>query len=176
MGDSAAGGAVAVRRVLVIALLLASATTPLVAHALGTRCWIYLPAHVPVLLAGLTFERRIGSLAGVVAAATELAWGGRGVMAALPTALELACYGAVSGACSERARTWRGLVIVIVIAMIVGRLAHLVAGVATRGWSGHELTGLFVDPWPGIALQLLVLPLAAAGMRRALRITSRALA
>jgi hypothetical protein len=155
-------------RLFAIALLAtAGAVTPLVAHAAGTSCWIFLPAHVPTLLAGLA----LGPVAGLVTAgATALAdflWGGRvHGLAFLPLALELLGYGLAAGLLSRRGPGYGPRILALLGAMLAGRLLYLAAAVAIGRSAGQVLPGLFVLPWPGIFIQVVTLPFAAFLLER----------
>jgi hypothetical protein len=146
----------------VLAMAALGAVTPLIAHAIGGRCWIYLPAHVPPLLAGLAFGPLAGMATGGAAALADLFWGGRvHGLAFLPIGLELVVYGTAAGALSTPRASYARYLVALLGAMLAGRLVYLVTGVALGRHVGQMLRGLFVTPWPGIALQLLLLPLAA---------------
>ena len=134
------------------------AITPLLAHAVGGRCWIYLPAHVPPLLGGLAFGPVVGLIVGAAAALSDLLWGGRvHGLAFLPLGLEFVTYGLVAGIASGR-RGYGDQLGALLLAMLAGRLVHLAAAVALGRSIVPVLTGLFAAPWPGMLLQVLVLP------------------
>jgi hypothetical protein len=144
--------------------------TPLIAHAIGGRCWIYLPAHVPPLLAGLAFGLVPGFVTGAAAALSDLIWGGRvHGLAFLPIGLELVTYGLVAGSLSDPRKGYARCLIALLIAMVVGRMVNLAAGAALGRHFSHTLRSLWVAPWPGIALQVLVLPLVVPPLARATR-------
>lgn len=146
-----------------IALLAtAGVVTPLLAHAAGASCWIFLPAHFPALLAGLA----LGPVAGLVTAgATAIAdflWGGRvHGLAFLPFALEFVGYGFVAGVLSRLGSGYGVRLLALLGAMLAGRLVYLAAAVAIGNSAGHVLPGLFLLPWPGMFIQVVTLPPAA---------------
>lgn len=148
------------RKVIVtFGLVLAGAATPLLAHAIGGRCWIYLPAHAPPLLAGLALGPVAGLATGTAAAVADLLWGGRlHGLAFLPVGLEFICYGLVAGAVAVRSRRLAGRFLALGAAMVAGRLVHLAAAVSLGGEADHVLASLFTVPWPGMLLQLALLP------------------
>ena len=149
------------------ALALLGAATPLIAHAVGGACWIYLPAHLPALLAGLAFGPVAGFATGALTALADLLWGGRveGI-AFLPIGLELVTYGLVAGLAAARADRYGSLLVALIVAMLAGRLAYLAAALALARPTAQVVQGLFVRPWPGILLQLAALPPAAVLLRR----------
>ncbi len=156
------------RRTVAIVLFAAiGAATPLVAHAVGGSCWIYLPAHVPALLAGLTMGTVAGGVTGAATVVSDVLWGGRvhGI-AFLPLGVEFMTYGLVAGAASRRGDRYLRRLLTLIIAMLAGRLAYLIGSTILGRELAHALRGLFVAPWPGILFQLSVLPLIAPWVRR----------
>ncbi|HXJ20016.1 MAG TPA: hypothetical protein VMT03_07260 [Polyangia bacterium] len=151
------------------ALCLTAAVTPLVAHAIGSPCWIFLPAHVPVLLAGLALGPMAGLAAGASTAASDFLFGGRvhGV-SFLPLAFEFLTYGVMAGGLSPRTARYPRLLGALVVAMLAGRCAHFAVAALLGRKAQAVAKGLFLVPWPGIALQLLALPLVAEIIRRRL--------
>jgi len=156
------------RSVLMVVLAVAGALTPLVAHAIGGRCWVFLPAHVPPLLAGLALGPIAGLIAGVATALSDLLWGGRlEVMMFLPVGVELLVYGAVAGLAASRAQSRGGLFLALLAAMVLGRLAHFCAALPLDRSPEYLVGALFVRPWPGTLFQLVALPLVAPLVSRA---------
>jgi hypothetical protein len=156
------------RTAVTLLLVIAGAITPLIAHAIGGRCWIFLPAHLPPLLAGLALGPGAGFLTGAATAISDLLWGGRvHGLAFLPLGLEFVTYGVVAGALSGRAGRYGARLFAIVVAMLAGRLAHFVAALLLGRGSGHLMGSLFIAPWPGIVIQILLLPALAPVVTRA---------
>lgn len=158
------------RTAVTLLLVIAGAITPLIAHAIGGRCWIFLPAHLPPLLAGLALGPVVGFLTGAATAISDLLWGGRvHGLAFLPLGLEFVTYGVVAGALSARPGRYPSRLFAIVVAMLAGRLAHFVAALLLGRGGGHLMDSLFVAPWPGIVIQILLLPALAPVVTRAAR-------
>ena len=154
------------RRAAVVLLVVAGAATPLIAHAIGGSCWIYLPAHVPALLAGWRWGRC------------------RGWQRASPPASRTCCGGdacTASRCCrsppSSPATVWspvsRGArshypqrLLALAVAMVAGRLMHLGVALPLGRDPSRLLRALFITPWPGMVFQLVVLAGAGAGCQR----------
>ncbi len=88
------------RTIVTLLLVIAGALTPLIAHAIGGRCWIFLPAHLPPLLAGVALGpgRRLGDRRND-GDRLDLLWGGRvhTTLGFLPLGLEFVTYGLCAG-------------------------------------------------------------------------------
>jgi hypothetical protein len=140
-------------------LVIAGVLTPLIAHAIGGRCWIFLPAHLPPLLAGVALGPGAGLATGAATAISDWLWGGRvHGLAFLPLGLEFVAYGVVAGALAARPTRYGTRLFAIIVAMLVGRLVHFLAALALGRGSAHLMSSLFIAPWPGIVIQVVVLP------------------
>lgn len=152
-------------------LLLLGVSAPLVAHQIGMRCWVYLPAHVPGLLAGLC-GGPVWGLA--VAAATVLSdglFGGRlpGV-AFLPVGAELLTYGIVARLLAQGPPQMRRALVALLLAMVAGRLVYTAGATLLVGKElSRALRGAFLTSWPGALLQIAVLPALSLWARRRIR-------
>lgn len=150
-------------------LIALGAMTPLSAHALGARCWVYLPAHVPALLAGLTLGPLVGGLTGFATILSDVLFGGMvSGLKSLPLGLEIFTYGLVAGLLGRRAHSYGMRLLALGGAMLVGRLVYLVATFAALPHKtlAPMLTSLFLVPWPGIVVQVVALPLIAPRLAR----------
>jgi len=156
------------RTTVTLLLVIAGALTPLVAHAIGGRCWIFLPAHIPPLLAGVALGPGAGLLTGVATAVSDLLWGGRvHGLAFVPLGLEFVTYGLVAGMLASPPSRYGTRFFAIIVAMLAGRLVHFLAALVLGRGSAHLLDGLFVAPWPGIVIQVALLPAIAPAITRA---------
>jgi fructose-specific phosphotransferase system IIC component len=89
-------------------------------------------------------------------------------MAALPAASEILVYGVVAGLAGERVKTFAGRYGGLVMAMVAGRVAYaIVALIALARPVGVSVERVLLYPWPGIALQLVALPIVATLLARA---------
>ena len=154
---------------ITVAFLIALAVaSPLVAHAIGSPCWIWLPAHWPALVAGLALGFRVGLAVGVATMITELF--GRSAIGAVPAASEMLVYGMVAGLAGDRARTIGDRYAGVVVAMIAGRVAYaLVALIVVARPLAASLERLIVFPWPGVVVQLVAAPIVATALARVVR-------
>lgn len=155
-----------------ILLMAIAVATPLVAHKIGSACWVWLPAHWPALVAGLAFGVRAGFLVGLATFVVELL--GRPPMAALPAATEIWTYGVVAGLAGDRVKTFAGRYGGLVAAMLAGRAVYaIVALLVLSRPVGVSVERVIFFPWPGIALQLVALPIVATLVARVVLRPSR---
>ena len=152
---------------LTVALALIGAASAPIAHALDVRCWIYLPAHIAPLLAGLLLGTSRGLLVGVCVAGADLLLGGKlEGLRAYAVMTELVTYGFVAGALRSESTTIGGNLRALIGAMLAGRLAYLMWSISLGRELARSLQGLFVTPLPGILLQLVALPALAVILHR----------
>ena len=136
-----------------------------------------LPLHLPALICGFVCGWPWGLLVGfVLPIARSLLFGMPPLVpTALAMAFEMAGYGAVAGLLYQRLRPGRGRVYVALIgAMLAGRAvwglaSWLIYALLTQSrfalaafWMGG-----FVNAWPGMALQVVLVPLIVMALERA---------
>ncbi len=159
-------GALALRNGVRGAVLIAAGVLlPMLFHAVGGAGSIFLPMHIPVLMAGLLLGPATGAIVGVLTPVCSALL--TGMPPLFPTLLvmipELAAYGWLSG----RLRPEKGLLFAMLAAMLAGRL---VAGLMV--WLLAQFFALPWTPWayltmalvkgaPGIIVQLLFIPVVA---------------
>ena len=149
-----------------VVFLALGASAPALVHAVGGACWVWLPAHVPALLGGLAFGPGVGAAAALgTAVSDQLLGGGEVGWGLVPIASEILAYGLFSGFLGRRTSSRAGLFGALVGAMLAGRLVYAVAATVLGQGSSGLVSGLFVTPWPGIVLQLVLLAPLAAGLR-----------
>jgi len=157
------------------ALFLALALVlPIGLHALGHLSGrMFLPMHIPVLLAGFLIGPTSGLVVGLLAPTLSHLMTGMPPSYAVPLmSLELPLYGLVAGLAYNRLKL--NIVIALILALIVGRLMFglglVVLGlfmelpynaVAFFSVGGALITGL-----PGIVIQLFLIPILVAAIRR----------
>lgn len=144
---------------LPVALLaLLGFLAPIVAHAVGGACRVYLPAHFPALLAGLALGPLAGGLVGLTTGLAELFAVDGDLGSRFRIAVEILVYGLAAGAFSPPGARWTERLVALVTAMLLGRVVYL--GLASlQGVHPRAVLGpLFADAWPGIWIQLFTLP------------------
>lgn len=157
------------KAITAIAATAASVALPQVFHLIGVLSatgaaagTVFLPMHIPVLLAGLLAGPWVGLIAGLLSPILSFAISGMPVLALLPAmTVELAVYGLVAGLMSK---TKLPVAVQLTAAMIGGRLARALAVLVSVNLIGGE--GSVIGVWdatvaglPGIALQLVIIPL-----------------
>lgn len=136
-----------------------------------------LPMHIPVLLCGFVCGWPWGLAVGFAAPLLRSLLIGMPPMmpTALAMAFELAAYGLFAGALySVLQKNAVNLYVSLILAMLLGRV---VWGVATYALYALFLTGAFTLPmffagafanaWPGILVQVVLVPLLVLTLRRA---------
>lgn len=153
---------------LALAVLL-----PIGFHATGLGGRVFLPMHIPVLLAGFLVGPQSGVLVGLLAPGLSYLLTGMPPTYAVPLmSLELPLYGLVAGLAYRRLRL--NIYVALIAALIVGRLAfglglivlglfmHLPYTVAVFFSSG----GAIIAGLPGIAAQIVLIPIIVAAVSR----------
>jgi len=153
---------------LALAVLL-----PVGFHAFGIGGRIFLPMHIPPLLAGFIVGPGCGLIVGLLAPGLSHALTGMPpTYAVLPMTLELALYGLVAGIAYQRLKL--NIYLALLVALIVGRLMFAL---------GLFLLGMFMDlPYtaavflsggramveglPGIVIQIVLIPVIVAAVSR----------
>ncbi len=153
---------------LALAVLL-----PIGFHSMGFGGRLFLPMHIPVLLAGFLAGSWCGLVVGILAPALSYLLTGMPPTYAVPLmSMELPLYGFVAGMAYNRLKL--NIYLALIIAMIIGRLMFAL-GLVMLGMfmelpytatqfiaaGGALWTGL-----PGIAVQIILIPLIVAAVKR----------
>lgn len=131
-----------------------------------------LPMHLPVLLCGFVCGWPWGLLVGAVMPIL------RSVLFTMPPmfpvaiamAFELAAYGCFTGLMYKRLpKTVPMLYVSLVLAMLIGRVVWAAATFLLTGTMTMQafLAGAFLNAWPGILLQLIVVPALVLALKKA---------
>lgn len=166
-----------VRKLTYAALYLAIAMVlPFVTGQIPEIGSMLSPMHIPVLLCGFMCGWPWGLAVGVIAPLLRSVTFGMPAMfpGAVAMAFELATYGAVSGLLYRLMKRRTGSVyLILVIAMITGRIVWGVARLFLAGLSGNPFTwqmflaGALLNAVPGIVLHIALIPLLVIAMERA---------
>jgi hypothetical protein len=160
--------------IILLVLLSLGVLVPHLAHAVQAQCWIYLPAHVAPLLSGLALGGLAGTAVGAAVALSELLGGHFTQVQLIPLVCELVTYGVTAGWLSRYGRDLGSMLLCLLGAQLAGRLAYLVPALVLGKPLLRALNGLFLAPWPGLLLQIALLPPLALWLaRRAHRIRVR---
>ena len=169
-----------VKRMVTTAICAAMCVVlPIAFHAIPNAGTVMLPMHIPVLLCGLVCGWPWGFLCGLLGPFLS-SFTGMPPLAILPGMMvECGVYGLVSGAMMRIVRTGKpnaDLYISMVTAMVLGRVVAGFAkalifapGVAPFAW----VTTSLIAGLPGIAIQLIAMPLLVATLTKAKLIPNR---
>lgn len=170
------------RRLVIAALFTAlGVALPIAFHAIPNAGSILLPMHIPVLLCGLVCGWPYGLACGMLAPLLSSLTTGMPPMAYVPGMLfELAAYGLVSGLLMRLVRTRStaaDIYISLAGGMVAGRVLFgvLNALLFRAGSYSMEiwLTAAFATALPGIAIQLVLIPILVIGLEKAKLIERR---
>jgi riboflavin transporter FmnP len=143
-------------------LIAAGVMLPMLFHAAGGAGAVFLPMHIPVLLAGLLFGPATGGIVGALTPiCSSLLTGMPPLFPSLPAMVpELAVYGLTAGLL----RPGNGVIIAMVMAMLAGRAAAgivvlLLGQLVALPWTPWAyVTAAVLKGTPGIVVQLLFIP------------------
>ena len=143
-----------------VLLALSAAVLPALCHVLGLPVRWILPMHWAVLLAGLTYGWRVGSVIGLLAPGASYLLSGMPLPHILPAmSVELGTYGFVAGVARQ---TWGlGGVASTLVAILSGRAVFVLTALATGAAVPRIPAYLQTALLPGIAVavsQVIVLP------------------
>ena len=153
---------------------------PMAFHSVPNAGTIFLPMHIPVLLCGLICGWPYGGVCGLIGPLISSLITGMPPAAMLPSMMVECCaYGFVTGMLMRHVHTKHAvadLYISLVSAMVVGRVVAGFAkawiftpGVAPFAW----VTTSLVAGIPGIAIQLVLMPMVVFALTRAKLIPTR---
>ncbi|MBQ6715624.1 MAG: ECF transporter S component [Clostridia bacterium] len=135
-----------------------------------------LPMHLPVLIAGFVLGAPYAGLIGFVAPFLRFLFFGMPPLFPVGTAMavEMCVYGVSAGFLYKVFPKKNAFVYVsLVLSMILGRIAWGAAQYAFLMSDGSALTmdaflaGAFVNAWPGIILQLVLVPAIVIALKKA---------
>ena len=169
-----------VKRMVVAAICTALCVVlPTAFHSVPNAGSVLLPMHIPVLLCGLLCGGFYGMVCGLLGPLLS-SFTGMPPMSVLPSMMvECAAYGLIAGLGMRFIRTGKtpaDLYISLIAAMLLGRIIAglakawiLTPGIAPFAWVISSLvTGI-----PGVAIQLVLIPILVLALTRAKLIPKR---
>jgi len=156
--------------IITAAFVLLDVLVPRLFHQFHLAGATFLPMHIFVLLAGLIFGWRAGLIVGLLTPIASYAVSGMPVLKILPQiTIELSVYGLVTGLLREKFNL--KVIWSLLGAMLAGRLALFLTvliiylavgtiysplGVEAKPW--FVVWSAIRQGWPGIVLQLILIP------------------
>lgn len=170
-----------VRRMILAAVCVALCVVlPIAFHSIPNAGSVILPMHIPVLLCGMIASWPYGLICGLMGPLLSSLLTGMPPAAILPAMMvECAVYGAVSGIMlkfTRTGKTYTDLYIALITAMLAGRVISGIAkalifspGMAMSAW----IASSFITSFPGIVIQLVLLPIVVTTLMKARMIPKR---
>ncbi len=163
-----------IRFITHVALYLALAVLlPLGFHAFGVGGRIFLPMHIPVLLAGFLTGPWCGLIVGLLGPSASFLLTGMPPTYAVPLmTMELAIYGLIAGMAYQKLKL--NIYVALLAALILGRLMFAVGLFVLGRFMELPYTaavffssgGAVVAGLPGIAVQIVIIPVIVAALKR----------
>lgn len=154
---------------------------PIALHAIPNAGILFSPMHLPVLLCGMICGWHYGLVCGLAGPVLSSFITGMPGIGMLPTMMiELAIYGLVTGLTMKMVHTGSQLAdlyISLLTAMLSGRIITgviraLIFSAGSYSWKAWA-TGYFVSSFPGIIVQLILIPILYLSLQKAHLIPSR---
>lgn len=147
-------------------------------HAIPDAGSVFLPMHIPVLLAGFVVGPWWGLAVGILTPILSHLIFHMPAAMVLPGMIgELAVYGLMTGLLSRRIRMTNAtarIYVVLILSMLSGRVAAGLLNALIFRVGNYSLpiwlTGSFVTALPGIIIQLILIPVVVMALRKAGRI------
>ena len=163
------------KAILCAACIALCVVLPMMFHAIPNAGSIYCPMHIPVLLCGLLCGPGFGLLCGLAGPTLSSLLVQMPMLAYLPSMLvELAVYGLLVGLCMRLIRTRRmyaDLCISLILAMLAGRIVAGAARALLFAAGSYSLaawvSGYFITSWPGMVIQLVLIPAVVLALEKA---------
>lgn len=164
-----------VRKMVVTALCAAlGIVLPLVFHGVPNAGVVFLPMHIPILLCGILCGASYGLLCGFFTPLLSSILTGMPPAALLPVMIcELTVYGYVAGLVSKFRfkKPILSIYMALIAAMIAGRVTYGVCNSLLFRAGDYSmqlwLTTAFITSFPGILIQLILIPILVLALRRA---------
>lgn len=169
------------RSIITAACIGLCVVLPMAFHAIPNGGILFSPMHIPVLLCGLICGWSFGLLCGLAGPLLSTLITGMPPLAYLPSMMvELAAYGLVCGLMFNLVRTkklYADLYLSLVVALLAGRIVAGIARALIFSPGSYSLaawtTSYFVGTWPGIVVQLVLIPALVSALMKAKLIPQR---
>lgn len=134
-----------------------------------------LPMHIPVLLCGIICGAQYGAIIGFILPLMRSILFGAPVMMpiAIAMAIELMFYGLISGLLYSKLKSMKlGIYLTLITAILLGRIAWGIASFVLFKALGNPFTWLifmtqaFLNAIPGIVIQLVLIPIIIANLKK----------
>lgn len=169
------------KAILTAACIALCVVLPMAFHAIPNSGSIYCPMHIPVLLCGLICGWPFGLLCGLAGPALSSLLTQMPPMAYLPSMMiELAAYGLITGLVMQFVHTkhdYADLYISLAAAMLGGRVVAGISKALIFAAGSYSMaawaTSYFVTAWPGLVIQLALIPSIVFALEKARLIPAR---
>ena len=164
------------RKLVLTALFIAiGVVLPQAFHAIPNAGSIFLPMHIPVLIAGFAVGPLFGATCGILTPIlSHLIFGMPPAMMLAQMICELAVYGFMTGLLNSLIKIKNPVVknyAVLILSMLSGRLAYGILNALIFKAGSYSLqawlSAAFITALPGIAIQLILIPILVARLRKA---------
>ena len=144
-------------------------------HAVPNAGSVFLPMHIPVLVAGFAVGPVFGLACGILTPLLSHLLFHMPPAAVLPSMLcELAMYGLAAGFLSKMIKAKKKVVkvfAVLILAMLAGRITYGILNALIFKAGSYSLqawlSAAFITALPGIIIQLIVIPIVLLGLDKA---------
>ncbi len=160
------------KQLVLTALMIALGVLfPMLFHALGAGT-VFLPMHIPVLLCGFLCGAPWGAACGLIVPFLSSLLTGMPPLypMAVSMSLELCAYGALTGLFYRKFKL--NIYVSLLGAMLLGRAVYGIVNAVLLGMAGTPygfnafVTASFVTSLPGIALQLIFVPIVVIALEK----------
>lgn len=171
-----------VKKAIITAVCIALCVVlPMAFHAIPNAGSIFSPMHIPVLLCGLICGWPFGLLSGIAGPFLSSVMTGMPGAAYLPSMMiELAAYGVITGLVMQFVHTkkiYADLYISLIVGMLGGRIIAGLARALIFAAGSYSMaawaTSFFITAWPGIVIQLVLIPSIVFALEKAKLIPKR---
>lgn len=169
-----------VKKSIITAVCLALCVVlPQAFHAVGAGT-VFLPMHIPILLCGLICGAPYGLLCGAAGPVLSHLFTKMPPMEMLPSMMvECAVYGLVAGIMMlvKTRKVYGDLYLSLICAMLAGRIVAGITKALIFNFGAYSMSAWiassFVTSWPGIVIQIVLIPTIVFALMKARLIPER---